>query len=280
MENRVNSHFDGYKNRWLVSYADFITLLLALFMVLYALTQIDITNLREFANSVDNVFAHNKKHYLQPLNPSQLIEKKKNLLKLFNTTQINIKSIPSGNTVNSSNELSLLKKQLKTVEQNLEKDFVSIQNTQTLLENKLNKISGIVVKKEPRGLLIRLKDAVLFDAGSDIIKTRANKVLDELAFVLKTCDNDIKIEGHTDNIPIKNDKFPSNWELSTSRATNILRYFVSKNRVNPSRFSAAGYGEYIPITENSNIYGRSINRRVDIIILNSASKIFEPHKVL
>ncbi|MEI7473459.1 MAG: OmpA family protein [bacterium] len=279
MLNKHLEYPESYKNRWLVSYADFVTLLLALFMVLYALSQIDISNLRDFTDSVDNVFTNVKQPVMSLKDEKQLLEQKRKLLKIFSLTKVNIQQ-HSMETDSSKAEVKTLRAQLKQVERNLEKDVISIQNTQTLLENKLGQINGIIVKKEPRGLLIRLKDTVLFDAGSDIIKQRAYNVLNQLAFVLGSCDNEIKIEGHTDIIPIKTAKFPSNWELSTARATNILRYFVNSNNLNPSRFSAAGYGDNIPISDNSSMTGRSANRRVDIIILNSASKIFEPQKVL
>ena len=278
MVNRDSGYSDGYKNRWIVSYADFVTLLLALFMVLYALSQIDISNLRDFTNSVDNVFSNENQKFLSDKDENEIVKEKKRLLSIFSFTNVKVKEIPFD--LNSSkNEIYRLRQQLKAVEHNLEKEAVSIQNTQSLIEQKLGQINGIVVKKEPRGLLIRLKDTVLFDKGSDIIRAKAYGVLDQLAFVLRSCDNQVKIEGHTDVTPVKTARFPSNWELSTARATNILRYFISRNNINPSGFSAAGYAGNIPIADNISDAGRSANRRVDIIILNSASKIFEPQKV-
>jgi chemotaxis protein MotB len=278
MLNRDSGYSDEYKNRWLVSYADFVTLLLALFMVLYALSQIDISNLRDFTNSVDNVFSNGEQKFLSEKDENEIVKEKKKLLKVFSSSKVETKEFPS-NLNNSKNEIYQLRQKLKVIESNLEKEALSIQNTQSLLEQKLGQINGIIVKKEPRGLLIRLKDTVLFDKGSDIIRAKAYRVLDQVAFVFRSCDNEVKIEGHTDITPIKTTRFPSNWELSTARSTNILRYFVGRSNINPSRFSAAGYADNVPIADNISNNGRSANRRVDIIILNSASKIFEPQKV-
>jgi chemotaxis protein MotB len=134
----------------------------------------------------------------------------------------------------------------------------------------------ILISTESRGLIIRLKDTILFDPGSDIIKDKARKTLDKLAGILKEIPNSVRIEGHTDKQPINTSRFPSNWELSTARATNIVKYLIENHKLNPQNLSAVGYGEYMPVKKISSNEDQAVNRRVDIVILSSISKVLEP----
>ena len=108
---------------------------------------------------------------------------------------------------------------------------------------------------------------MLFDEGSAIIKADSKQTLDILAGELKKNDKQIQIEGHSDNLPIKSEKYPSNWELSSARAINILNYLMSKG-VDKTRLSAIGYADNKPVAQNDTEEGRSKNRRVDIVIIN------------
>ena len=110
---------------------------------------------------------------------------------------------------------------------------------------------------------------MLFDPGSAIIKSEAKAKLDKIALSLEAFTNPVVIEGHTDSMPIKNEKYPSNWELSTARATNIISYLTQTKKFPPGRLSAVGYGEYMPVDKNDNPAGRAKNRRVDIVIMSS-----------
>ncbi len=127
-----------------------------------------------------------------------------------------------------------------------------------------------------RGLVISLKDTEFFDSGSATVRTDSMPLLDNIAQAINTYSNSIRIEGYTDNVPIKTAQFPSNWELSTARATNIVHYLVKTHGVSPERLSAVGYGEYHPIADNSTEQGRQKNRRVDIVVLSSAGAMGEP----
>lgn len=118
------------------------------------------------------------------------------------------------------------------------------------------------------GLKISFANDVFFDSGKDILKQEMKQGLAEIALLLNKIDNDITIEGHTDNIPIsKNNQFTSNWQLSAARAANVAQYLWEKEGVEGSRITAAGFGEFRPVTSNNTKEGRSKNRRVDIIIL-------------
>lgn len=212
MRNDYYTNSKDYINRWIVSYADFVTMLLALFMVMYAVLRIDNQKLIEFQSKVQQTFAQ-----------------KSNVTKY----QANIKQT----------------------------------QIEKLLKDNFSKSKSIKVLKNNKGLVLRVNNKILFNEGSASIKTDAQKTLDEISKVLTKIDNPVIIEGHTDSTPIKNTKFQSNWELSTSRATNIISYIVKKGGVAPKRLCAVGYGEYMPIAENTTISGRILNRRVDIIVL-------------
>ena len=110
---------------------------------------------------------------------------------------------------------------------------------------------------------------MLFDTGSAIIKPQAKATLDKISLSLAKFQNPVLIEGHTDSMPIRSEKYPSNWELSTARATNIIKYLTEVRKFPPGRLSAVGYGEYMPVEENTTPQGRAKNRRVDIIVLSS-----------
>lgn len=123
-----------------------------------------------------------------------------------------------------------------------------------------------------RGLTINLTEKLMFKSGSADILPQALPVLDEIVEKLRYIPNEINIEGHTDNVPIRTERFDSNWELSTARATNIVRYFVEEKGIDPKRISASGYGEYRPIATNDTVEGRALNRRVVLIVLRMGIK--------
>ncbi len=225
MKNDYYSYSKDYLNRWVVSYADFVTMLLALFMVLWAVSGSGHQNVANTVNSVKSVFG------LTSESPTQSLDSHKN--------------IPT-----QSEQDKILKE---------------------LNNNELIK-SNTILLKSSRGAIIRLNDKMLFTQGSAIIKPEVLATLDSIASELKKMDNYVIIEGHTDSTPIKTTQFPSNWELSTARATNIISYLIAQKGLNPKRLSAVGYGEYVPIAPNTTYEGKSQNRRVDIIILSSNTK--------
>lgn len=212
MRNEYYTNSKDYINRWVVSYADFVTMLLALFMVMYAVLRIDNQKLTQFQNRVQKTF---------------------------------------------TNGQNVTKYQVNNPSTNVEK----------ILKNNLSQTKSVKLIKSDKGLIIRVNNKVLFDEGAATIKPEAQKTLTEIIKVLTKIDNPVIIEGHTDSTPIKNTKYPSNWELSTARATNIISYIVKQGVISPKRLSAVGYGEYMPISNNTTISGRMLNRRVDIIVL-------------
>ena len=130
-------------------------------------------------------------------------------------------------------------------------------------------ISSVATTRiDDRGLIVSLDNAILFDSGSSDIKPQNEDTLLNIANTINTVDNYIRIEGHTDNIPIKNSTYPPNWELSAPRATSVVRLFIDKCNINPDKMVAVGYGEFRPIADNSTPEGRAQNRRIDIIIMS------------
>ena len=127
-----------------------------------------------------------------------------------------------------------------------------------------------------RGLVIHIVESSLFDEGSADLKPRAMEVLDVVADELKDIPNHIRIEGHTDDRPISTPQYPSNWELSSARATSVVRYLVDNHDIPQNRISALGYGEYRPVKPNNSIENRALNRRVDIVILTTELSMTEP----
>lgn len=127
----------------------------------------------------------------------------------------------------------------------------------------------IKIREEERGIQLQLDETILFDPGKANLKENSKEILDIITTIITETNNDILIEGHTDNVPIKNrNEFESNWELSTARAVSVVKYFINTKQLNPTRFSVKGYGEYNPLVENDTPENRAVNRRVDILIVN------------
>lgn len=158
----------------------------------------------------------------------------------------------------------------------LEKELEELRHTKGLLEQTLDKEikdKQVRLSMEEKGLVITFVSEVLFDSGKANLKPESFGSLDKVAKILveNVPENNIGIEGHTDNEPIKHSKWKSNWELSAHRALSVLEYLEGKG-VNPQRLSASGYGEYKPVASNDTTQGRQLNRRVEIVILPKTVK--------
>ena len=140
------------------------------------------------------------------------------------------------------------------------------------LSERQKKENDITVAYSPQGLVMRLSDRALFDVGVAAISTQAIPLLKQVGDIIARTSFEVRIEGHTDDLPIKTAQFPSNWELSTARAVNVLRYFIESGGISTQRLSAAGFSEFQPMVPNDSIEHRAQNRRVEIIFLNSDQK--------
>jgi len=194
-----SDHKKSHRNRWMISYSDFATVLLAVFIMLYAASNTEL-----------------------------------NKLKL---------------------ELELLKNQ-------------TAQETPNKAQKiKLDELEGVEIIEQKGATTLRLGEKLLFDEGSADIKSSSKKTLDKIANILTKNENQVKIEGHSDNVPIRNSRFASNWELSSVRASNIVEYLTIDKKLEKKRFTISSHADNIPIAPNYTADGRAKNRRVDIIIM-------------
>ena len=233
--------------RWLVSYADFITLLFAFFVVLFASSQADKKKQSQLAAAMQTAFtpmgtfdAHSRTPALTPGAPS------------------------SANAIPSPIQPILLTSE-NLAEQTAARIKALIEKM--LAENRsLHFPSGsITIRNTPEGVVISLHEAGFFSSGSSELRQASAVLLYRLAAVLPP--GPMRVEGHTDNVPIHTAQFSSNWELSTARATTIARLLLEHSLIRPADLSAAGYAEYHPLASNATELGRIQNRRVDIILL-------------
>lgn len=257
MKNEYYSNSNDYINRWVISYADFVTMLLALFMIMFATSHMGENKVKDVNQSIEKVFTQ-----------KTISEKTQEQIEASTEEQ---------NTQTQTN--------VKNIETKADKPQVFESSTNSILDGgdgileasrvmeqikeDINTETSIKVLRTNKGIVIRLNDTMLFDPGSDIIKAEAIATLEKIADSVAKFQNPIVIEGHTDSMPIMTSRFPSNWELSTARATNIIKYLIQQKKLPPSRLSAVGYGEYMPIEDNNTPQGRAKNRRVDIIVLSS-----------
>lgn len=242
--------------RWLVSYADFITLLFAVFVVLYALSQLDLAKFKDLKISLSKAFAPTI--FAGQGSDSAMMDKSGDKV-LNDSRQGDEVNILQG--FNPQLELKKMEKAEGEIKEAIEK----------------GDLKGVSAKLDKRGLVISLVDSVFFTSGSAIVKTEANKMLDKIALTLKKdfAGHKIRIEGHTDSDPISTSIYPSNWELSGSRASSVVRHFIKRFKMPKQTFSAVGYADSVPIASNSTIDGKRKNRRVEIVILNSKTADLE-----
>ena len=146
----------------------------------------------------------------------------------------------------------------------------------TAFQEAYNLQEAFTVVATERGVVIHFTDRVLFDTGRAELKAGARGILQSLAAELDKLPHSVRVEGHTDNVPIHNSLYPSNWELSTARAVGVVRFLIESGGMDPGRLSAVGYGEYRPIASNQTDEGRARNRRVDIVLLRTELEAAEP----
>ncbi|HEY1649068.1 MAG TPA: flagellar motor protein MotB [Terracidiphilus sp.] len=235
------------QERWLVSYADFITLLFAFFVVLYASATADQKKQAEMSDSINSAFR---------------------ALGIFPSAARK----PSGAAAVAGTEKPVVPVNIIMGEDVLapararsDLDRMRRELTQTLS----NQIAGhtVAIQMGHDGLVISLREAGFFASGSAKPQSETLPTLRQIATCLKDSSYQVRIEGHTDNLPIHTPEFDSNWELSTMRATRIARIFLDQHLIGPDRLSAAGYAEFHPVASNDTAEGRSENRRVDIVVL-------------
>jgi len=229
--------------RWVVSYADFITLLFAFFVVLYAISQVDAKKMSHLITSMQSAFN----------------------TKVFPSGSARLSLQTGGGTPPDPHVLDLDTYPTKRL---IDPKMAEIERSIVLTIGDDELKDKVQIIEEERGLVVRLAETGFFDPGKAMFKPRSEALLLKIGESLRNIPNQVRIEGHTDNTPINTPEFPSNWVLSTARATSILNLFINKIGMDQERLAIAGYGEFRPIDSNSTVEGRSRNRRVDIVVLN------------
>jgi chemotaxis protein MotB len=247
--------------RDLVSYADFITLLFAFFVVLYASSPVDKRRVGRLALAIQVAF--------QELG---VFDTSNTRIPLSDTEAIPFSKVQAVENVQRTSELDRVVEPMKGILAPVS-NSTPLKDIQAELEKALApeiKKHVVDVKPKKEGLVVSLREMGFYDSGSAVMRASSMEAVDRLAKVIIPRTENLRIEGHTDNVPIHNSHFASNWELSTARATELVRLFIVRYHVEPNRLSAAGFAEYHPVDDNQTLEGRARNRRVDIVILNPA----------
>lgn len=231
-KKKHQQHEEEGGEAWLLPYSDLMTLLLAVFIVLFAVSQVDQAKAKDMSEAFTEEMM-TQSYIISQLNEQETVQ-------------------------NESPPVS-------------ESERQKLEALKAELDAKLqseNLAASITTSIDKRGLVISFNNAIIFEPGSAAIKKENEDTLLEISDMIHVMDNYIRIEGHTDNIPMNSDLFPSNWDLSSARAVNVVRLFVNNANASPEKLIAVGYGEYRPIADNATEEGRAKNRRIDIIVLS------------
>ena len=245
--------------RWLVSYGDLLTLLFAVFVVMYAMGQSDKKKAEEVSQSIQSAFG-----MVQVGSGGKPV--------VIKSGAINI--VPDMKTPPASS-VQKHTAGTKTRPYASNTDFGTIKSAIDAYLVKTGTSGKVGVEITHRGIVVSLKEAGFFDSGSARLKKESVETLAAIADTLNQYANIFRIEGHTDNIPIMSSEFRSNWELSTIRATNVVHFLTENAEFAPESLSAVGYGEFRPISDNASNEGRARNRRVDIVLLAAEAELGE-----
>ncbi len=231
MKKRKSEEEHENSERWLITYSDLITLLLAFFIMMYTFSKQDAQKYQEVSERLRAIFSGGT----------------------------GVLKTGSGGTA----LLNPLSKQDSGtgIQKQLEDEVKAMADVQ--------EAENISVFKDERGIVIRIMDRAFFDEGRAELKDKAKNALRQIAPIIKSSSNQVRIEGHTDNVPINTAEFRSNWELSTRRATEVVRYLIERYDFPPQKISASGYSEYRPVAPNDSSGNRALNRRIEIILLET-----------
>ena len=249
MTRKTPHHAENHE-RWMVSYADFVTLLFAFFVVMFASTQADKAKARQVSESVREALAHGEVSdaILKALGHTR--QDKQAQASAFPTLPVTALAGPADLT-RSMDKLS------------------------QVLDSEL-RAGKVGLKLETRGLVISLRESGFFASGEDGVSPSSFGALDKIAAVIKDLPNPVRLEGHTDSVPIHNSRFRSNWELSAARAIAMMEVLATRYQIPRDRMAVAGYAENAAADTNATDEGRAHNRRVDVVLLTVEGLRSEP----
>jgi chemotaxis protein MotB len=238
--------------RWLVSYADFITLLFAFFVVMFASSQTDKSKAKQVSEAVEKALKEGHSVSIPPAVAKVL-----------------------GGTVDDKGQGNAqmhgpggAQKAAKEEQPEVMELSVSLKTLSAELEDEI-KQGKVEVSMTPRGIVVSLKQAAFFSSGTDAVDLSTMPTLEKVAGALKAVSNPVRIEGHTDSIPIHTARFRSNWDLSAARSIAIMEVLSNHFEIASQRLAIAGYADTVPVADNATPEGRARNRRVDLVILNN-----------
>ncbi|HAS51632.1 MAG TPA: flagellar motor protein MotD [Gammaproteobacteria bacterium] len=275
-------HAEGHENheRWLVSYADFITLLFAFFVVMYAMSSVNEGKFRVLSESMASAFRSADPHSARPMMVAELVGVAASqstgkpsstplaLPDLRPMPSLAIQRAPRSIVTMARGDNPTTKTNTGAPESKADPNLAKIVAKLHAYLSELIKADQVNLRSNTLWVEVEIKNNLLFDSGSAIVNKEAEVPLAEIAGVLREVPNRIQVEGFTDNRPINTPVYPSNWELSAARSANVVNLLM-KNGVRPERMSAVGYGEFQPIADNNSEQGRVQNRRVVIVILGN-----------
>lgn len=254
---KKKDNINGNSNSWMTTYSDLVTLLLTFFIMLFSMAVLDKQKFIEVAQSLARTFT--KQDYNSGETFMQNTGKElKSLLPADNGKE---------NKLNENEKQWIVEAVKKMKEKKLTEAKKEIENTIT----KLNLSEHVTVIDEEHRIILRLDTVILFDLGSATIKEQGQKTIKELGLILNKLDNDTIINGHTCDLPINTPLYPTNWELSTRRASNVARFLIEECEFDPSRLTACGHAEFKPLKPNTSAQNRQKNRRIEIFIEKQSS---------
>lgn len=285
MSRRRRKHEEHTNHEaWAIPYADLITLLLAFFVVMYAISTVNEGKYRVLSDSLIAAFRGTPK----TMEPVQVGEKQVGSGADVKTTLVQqavlqgqprsllapipIKSVAPKLPVRPMHSGQFVAEDARAAAESKVLEAVADKIVRAM--DQLVRANLVFVRRKASLVEVEIRTDILFPSGSATLSPSAVPVIDRLAQILKPFPNPIHVEGHTDNRPIKTVAFPSNWELSAARAASVVRRFVNAG-VAPTRLSAIGYGEFAPVQSNATPQGRNANRRVVIVILSTDGSVPE-----
>ena len=232
---------EGSGATWLDTYADTVTLLMTFFVLLYSMSSLDESKVQQISAAFNEVMAG----------------KAADSILQYTLYDGEVPLVGGESKMESNDEYKVMDSNEKTFEE--VKEFVE----------KSGLAESITVLPDEKGVNLQLKDNILFETAKADLKDNSKVILDQISSLIANLPNNIIVEGHTDNVPINTSEYSSNWDLSSARATSVIKYFIEQKHLTGSRFSASGCGEYKPIAPNTSDENRARNRRVNILIVSN-----------